>query len=141
MSTPIEPLRLIPLGGLGEVGMNCLALECQGQVLIVDCGTNFPSDDYGVDVVHPRFDWLVAHQEQIAALVLTHGHEDHIGALPYLLKACGTAKFPVLGPAHALRLAERRLNDHDMEVESERLSLLPLKRTTHVGCFALSSNT
>jgi ribonuclease J len=134
-----EALHVIPLGGLGEVGMNCLAIECQGHILIVDCGTNFPSDDYGIDVVHPRFDWLVANQSRIAALILTHGHEDHIGGLPYLMRACDLAKFPVLGPPHAVRLVERRLNDHGMELEMERVSVLPLGKKHRTECFEVSS--
>lgn len=139
MNPPTEALRIIPLGGLGEVGMNCLVLDCQGQLLIVDCGTNFPSDDYGVDIIHPRFDWLVANQSRIAGVVLTHGHEDHIGALPYLFKACSASRFPVWGPAHALRLVERRLNDHLMESERERLTLLSLGRRQLLGCFEVAS--
>lgn len=119
--------------------MNCLVLDCQGHLLIVDCGTNFPSDDYGVDIIHPRFDWLAANQERIAGVVLTHGHEDHIGALPYLLRSCSASKFPIWGPAHALRLAERRLNDHLLESERERLSLLPLGRKQLLGCFQVES--
>lgn len=139
MNPPSDALRLIPLGGLGEVGMNCLALECQDQILIVDCGTNFPADDYGVDVVHPRFDWLVANQARISGVVLTHGHEDHIGGLPYLFKACAQATFPVWGPAHALCLVERRLTEHGMEDELGRLSLLPLGAQKQLGCFGLCS--
>lgn len=137
MTVLAEPLRVFPLGGLGEVGMNCLALECAGDVIVIDCGTSFPADDYGVDVVHPRFDWLVQRREQIRGVVLTHGHEDHIGALPYLLGACRPTPLTVHGPTHALRLVERRLNEHEMEDECSRLQVLRLGQPVSLGCFTV----
>lgn len=139
MSVTAEPLRIHPLGGLGEVGMNCLALECAGDVIVVDCGTSFPADDYGVDVVHPRFDWLIHHREQIRAIVLTHGHEDHIGAIPYLLSACAPAQLRIVGPQHALRLVERRLIEHEMDEALERLEVLRLGDAISLGSFAVRS--
>lgn len=137
MTVATEPLRVFPLGGLGEVGMNCLALECAGDIIVVDCGTSFPADDYGIDVVHPRFDWLVQHREQIRGVVITHGHEDHIGALPYLLGACAPTPLPVYGPTHALRLVERRLNEHEMEEECSRLNVIRLGQPVTLGCFTV----
>lgn len=89
--------------------MNCLALEQPGGILIVDCGSGFPSDDLGVDVIHPDFTWLEQRADRVCGVVLTHGHEDHIGALPYLL---ADLDVPVWGPPHALALARRRLDDH-----------------------------
>jgi ribonuclease J len=80
-------LKIIPLGGLGEIGLNMMALECQGRLLIIDCGLMFPEDFMlGVDVVIPDFSFLDGRSEDIEALVLTHAHEDHIGAVPYLLR-------------------------------------------------------
>lgn len=89
--------------------MNCFALEWESEILIVDCGTTFPKRDCGVDVIHPDFSWLLARASRVRGVFVTHGHEDHIGALPYLLRDLNV---PVWGPSHALRLAEMRLAEH-----------------------------
>ncbi len=104
-------LRLLPLGGLGEIGMNCLAVEHREGILVVDCGAGFPQDDWGIDVLHPDFSWLTERAERVVGVFLTHGHEDHIGGLPFLLEEL---KVPVWGPPHALGLAQRRLVDHGL---------------------------
>jgi ribonuclease J len=108
-TSPENLVRLIPLGGLGEIGMNCLVVEDQGRSLIVDCGAAFPEDDLGVDIIHPDFDYVLQHREQLSGVFLTHGHEDHIGALPYLL---AELEIPVWGPPHALGMARKRLLEH-----------------------------
>lgn len=105
-----DSIRLVPLGGLGQVGMNCLCIEQEEGILVVDCGVSFGGDDAGVDVYHPEFSWLLERAERVSAVFLTHGHEDHIGALPFLLREIDV---PVYGPPHALGLAERRLSEHD----------------------------
>lgn len=115
-------LRIVPLGGLGEVGMNCLALEQADGVLLVDCGVTFPNTDLGIDVYHPRFDYVLAHRDRIRGVVLTHGHEDHIGGLPYLLRRVDA---PVWGPPHALELVRQRLDEHGFD--RDRLRLLPTR--------------
>ncbi len=102
-------VRVIPLGGLGEIGMNCFALEQEDGILVVDCGAAFADDDVGIDVWHPDFSWLLAQRERISGIFLTHGHEDHVGALPYLLSDLDV---PVWGPPHALGIAKRRLLEH-----------------------------
>jgi ribonuclease J len=102
-------VRLIPLGGLGEIGMNCLVIEDQGRSVIVDCGAAFPEDDLGVDIIHPDFDYLLQNRDRLSGVFLTHGHEDHIGALPYLLSEL---EVPVWGPPHALGMAKKRLLEH-----------------------------
>ncbi len=80
-------LKIIPLGGLGEVGKNMMAVECDGQILVIDCGVMFPENDMlGIDLVIPDFRYLIDKKEQVKAILITHGHEDHIGALPYLLR-------------------------------------------------------
>lgn len=101
-------LRVIPLGGLGEVGMNCLALEQDDGLMIVDCGVTFPEDDRGIDVLYPSFEYLESRVNKLCGVFLTHGHEDHIGALPYLLSRFPV---PVWGPAHALTMARRRVRE------------------------------
>jgi ribonuclease J len=105
----MAPLRIIPLGGLGEIGMNCLALEQGGEVLIVDCGVAFDDRGLGIDVVHPDFEALSSYRP--VGLFLTHGHEDHIGAIPYLLKRFD---MPVFGPRYALGLVRERIREHEV---------------------------
>ena len=89
--------------------MNCLVIEDQGGSVIVDCGAAFPEDDLGVDVIHPDFDYVLENKDRLRGIFLTHGHEDHIGALPYLLSEL---EVPVWGPPHALGMARKRLLEH-----------------------------
>src|SRR5579859_5499878 len=103
-------LKLLPLGGLGEIGMNCLALEQRGEILLVDCGVTFDHRGLGVDVVHPDFSALETYRDRIAGLFVTHGHEDHIGAIPYLLDRFS---IPVWAPGHALSLIRARLAERE----------------------------
>jgi ribonuclease J len=105
-----QSVRIVPLGGLGEIGLNCLAIEQDDGIMVVDCGAGFPEDDLGVDVLHPDFSWLIARRSEISGVFLTHGHEDHVGGLPYLLAELDV---PVYGPPHALGVARRRLVEHD----------------------------
>lgn len=109
-----DSIRLVPLGGLGEIGMNCLAIEQQDGILVVDCGTGFPHYDLGVDVLHPDFSWLSERAAHVRGVFVTHGHEDHIGGLPYLLSKLDV---PVFGPQHALGLVRERLADHDFAAQ------------------------
>lgn len=102
---------MLPLGGLGEVGMNCMAIEQRGEVLVVDCGVTFDDRGIGVDVVHPDFSPLASFGDRIAGVVITHGHEDHIGALPYFLKRHDV---PVWGPKYALGLVRERVDEHEI---------------------------
>jgi ribonuclease J len=88
--------------------MNCLALEQDDGILIIDCGIGFPSDDHGVEILHPDFEYLLQRRNRVCGVFLTHGHEDHVGALPYLLSALNV---PVWGPAHALKLGQRRVRE------------------------------
>src|SRR6266513_6377820 len=76
-------LRIVALGGLGEVGMNCLVIEAERRLLVIDCGVTFPDHEPGIELIHPDFGYLKKRAADVEAIVLTHGHEDHIGALPY----------------------------------------------------------
>src|SRR5689334_7763284 len=124
-------IRVFPLGGLGEVGMNCLALEQRGEVLLVDCGVTFDDRGIGVDVVHPDFSPLDAYRGRIAGVFLTHGHEDHIGALPYLLRRFDV---PVWGPPYALGLVSERLGEHEVLAHARLFETTP-RRPFDVGSF------
>lgn len=136
MSRPLGPsaIRIVPLGGLGEIGMNCLAIEQEDGILVVDCGTSFPHDDVGVDVVHPDFGWLAAHADRVKGVFLTHGHEDHIGAIPYL---ADELKVPIWGPPHAIALVKRRLAEHGFGDGDVRLIEARPHHQYSVGSFSV----
>jgi ribonuclease J len=104
-----EPVRLTFLGGLGEIGRNCACLEVGGRILIMDCGLMFPDLDMpGVDLVLPDFTWLRDNADRVEGCVLTHGHEDHVGGLSFLLR---DLSFPVYGSALTLGLARNRIEE------------------------------
>lgn len=146
-------LEIIPLGGIGEFGMNCMAVRYEDDMLLIDAGMGFPEETaYGVDVSVPDFDFLEPYRDKFTALVLTHGHEDHLGALPYLLKKFNV---PVYASHFTVGLAERKLEDHDMmrDVLIHRVSprqtielgpfTVEFIRASHslVDCFSLAIKT
>ena len=106
-----DTLRIIPLGGLGDVGRNMASLEINGKIVLIDCGVLFPSDDHpGVDLILPGIDAVRDRIDDIVGLFLTHGHEDHIGAVPYLLKI--RSDIPIFGTRLTLALVRERLREH-----------------------------
>ncbi|MEX5297119.1 ribonuclease J, partial [Kocuria sp. CPCC 205268] len=106
-----DVLRVVPLGGLGEVGRNMTVFEINGQLLVVDCGVLFPEETQpGVDLILPDLNHIVDRLDDVVAVVLTHGHEDHIGAVPYLLKR--RPDIPVIGSRLTLALIEAKLQEH-----------------------------
>ena len=107
---PKNGVRIVALGGLGEVGRNMTVLEYDGKLLVVDCGVLFPEDHPGVDLILPDFDYLRDRLDDIQAIVLTHGHEDHIGAVPYLLRL--KPDIPLIGSTLTLALIEAKLKEH-----------------------------
>ncbi|HSP60496.1 MAG TPA: ribonuclease J, partial [Ornithinimicrobium sp.] len=110
-SLPRNGLRVVPLGGLGEVGRNMTVLEHRGKLLVIDCGVLFPEEHQpGVDVILPDFSMLRDRLQDIVGIVLTHGHEDHIGAVPYLLKERND--IPVIGSRLTLAFIEDKLKEH-----------------------------
>jgi ribonuclease J len=146
-------LELIPLGGVGEFGMNCMAVRYDDEMIVIDAGMGFPEESvYGVDVSVPDFDFLEEYRENITAIILTHGHEDHLGALPYILKKFNV---PVYASHFTVGLAERKLEEHDLlgdvlihRVEPRQVvELGPFKiefiRASHslVDCFSLAIRT
>src|SRR6185312_8764074 len=126
-------LQVIPLGGLGEFGMNMTAIRYGEDIIVVDCGMMFPDAELlGVDLVMPDLTFLKENQSQVRALILTHGHEDHIGAVPYLLTEID---IPVYGTAFTLALVERRLEEYD--IGQPRLIRVKPKQAIGVGPFQI----
>ena len=108
-----DSLKIYPIGGLNEIGKNMTVLEYKEQLLIIDCGMSFPENDmYGIDIVIPDFSYLVENSKKIAGLILTHGHEDHIGGIPYLLKH---VNIPVFGTPITLGLVDNKLKEHGIK--------------------------
>ncbi len=127
---PPHGLRVVPLGGLGEIGRNMTVFEHAGRLLIVDCGVLFPDEHQpGVDVIIPDFTWIRDRLDKVDAIVLTHGHEDHIGGVPYLLRE--RPDIPVVGSRLTLALIEAKLTEHRIKprtievVEGDRRKLGP----------------
>ncbi|MDR1892341.1 MAG: ribonuclease J [Oscillospiraceae bacterium] len=126
------PLRVIPLGGLDEIGKNITVYEYENDIVIVDCGMSFPDEDMpGVDIVIPDVSYLVKHKEKIRGLLLTHGHEDHIGAIPYLLKEINV---PLYGTGLTLGLVEGKLKEHRLAA-SAKLNVIKPGDMVTLGCF------
>ena len=128
------PLRVIPLGGLGELGMNMMILELPGSAIVIDCGMMFPDASVmGVDAVVPDMSYLREIRDKVAAIFLTHGHEDHIGALPFLLEI---ANVPVYGMKLTLGFVEDKLEEFDMRSSAD-LRLMEPRRPITAGEFVV----
>jgi ribonuclease J len=122
-------LRVIPLGGLDEIGKNMTVFEYGNDMIVVDAGIMFPDDDHpGVDLILPDFSYIVKRKEKLRGIVITHGHEDHTGALPYLLKELGP-QVPVLGTKLTLGLIKGKLEEHKLK----KVKLREIKAGSHVS--------
>lgn len=127
-------LRIIPLGGLGEVGKNITVIEYADDIIIVDCGLGFPDDDMpGVDIVIPDFSYLESRRDRIRGVVLTHGHEDHIGGIPYLLRSLNV---PVYGTRLTLKIIENKLKEVSLPYAA-CLHCVEAGDTVRLGCFSV----
>src|SRR6266567_672863 len=127
-------LQIIPLGGLGEFGMNITAFRYADDVIIVDCGMMFPDAELlGVDLVMPDLTYLIENKQHVRAVILTHGHEDHIGAVPYFLTEIDV---PVYGTAFTLALVDRRLEEYALQREP-RFIKVKAKQTLEIGPFKI----
>jgi ribonuclease J len=116
-------LKIIPLGGLGEIGLNMMVIEYDQHIIVIDAGLMFP-DDYmpGIDMVIPDFSYLTLNREKVRAVILTHGHEDHIGAVPFLLKELNV---PVYGTNFTIELVRARLSEYELPEKAELNKVLP----------------
>ena len=129
-----ESVKIIPLGGLEQIGMNITAFETEKSIIVVDCGLAFPGDDMlGVDLVIPDFTYVEANRDKVRGIVLTHGHEDHIGGLAYLLKKINV---PVYGTKLTLGLVKGKLEEHGL-ANSVKLCEVQPRRTVKMGCMGV----
>ncbi len=125
-------LKVIPLGGLEQIGMNITVFEYEEDIIVVDCGIAFPEDEMlGIDLVIPDVEYLKMNQHKVRGIVLTHGHEDHIGALPYVLKQLNV---PVYGTRLTIGLVENKLREHKILNDVDRTVITPGQKIK-LGCF------
>jgi len=123
MKTERAKIKIIPLGGINEIGKNITAIEYKEDIIVIDCGLKFPDDDmFGIDIVIPDISYLIKNSEKIKGIFLTHGHEDHIGALPYVLKQLNV---PVYGTKLTLGIVETKLKEHGLLASTELIRVKP----------------
>ena len=134
MKTNENSVRVIPLGGLERIGVNITAIEYKDQIIVIDCGLGFPEDDmFGIDLVIPDVTYLEEHKDKVLGFMITHGHEDHIGALPYILKKINV---PVFATTLTQGLIENKLKEHELLDVVERHTV-HFGDVVRVGCFAV----
>ena len=129
----IDKLKVIPLGGLNEIGKNMTVIEYKDDIIVVDCGMTFPDEEMlGVDIVIPDISYLEKNKEKIRGIVITHGHEDHIGAIPYVLKKLDV---PVYGTKLTMGLLENKILEHKLSLKS--LHTVDYKKSIKLGAFSV----
>ena len=129
-----QKIKIIPLGGLGEIGKNMTAFECGSDIIVVDCGLGFPDEQmYGIDIVIPDIAYLKANASRIKGIILTHGHEDHIGAIPYVMKALDV---PIYATPLTAALVELKLEEHDL-LYNTQIFTKKSGDSFRLGCFTI----
>ena len=127
-------VKIMPLGGLEQIGLNITAIECDDSIIVIDCGLAFPSDDMlGIDLCIPDTTYLKQNLEKVKGFVITHGHEDHIGALPYVLQEINV---PVYGTKLTMALIENKLKEHNL-VKSTKRKVVKHGQSINLGCFRI----
>ena len=127
-------LKVIPLGGLEQIGMNITAFEYEDSIVVVDCGLSFPADDMlGIDLVIPDISYLLENKDKVKGFVFTHGHEDHIGALPYILKQMNV---PLYATRLTMALIENKLKEHNL-VNQVKRKVVKFGQNINLGCFRI----
>ena len=127
-------LKVIPLGGLEQIGMNITAFEYEDSIVVVDCGLCFPADDMlGIDLVIPDISYLLENKDKVKGIVFTHGHEDHIGALPYILKQINV---PLYATRLTMALIENKLKEHNLTNQVKR-KVVKFGQSINLGCFRI----
>lgn len=130
----LDKLKIIPLGGLEQIGMNITAFEYEDSIIVVDCGLSFPADDMlGIDLVIPDVTYLKENIEKVKGFVITHGHEDHIGALPYVLKEVNV---PVYATKLTVGIIENKLKEHNL-LRSTKRKVIKYGQSINLGCFRI----
>ncbi len=130
-----DKLKLIPLGGLGEFGMNCMVLRWQDDIIVIDAGLMFPEEELlGVDIVVPDISYLTENRDKVRGILLTHGHEDHIGGLPWILSELNV---PVYGTEFTLAYVEGKLEEHELLDDADLIEMVPGERIT-LGPFSVT---
>ena len=130
----VSNLKVIPLGGLEQIGMNITAFEYEDSIVVVDCGLCFPADDMlGIDLVIPDISYLLENKDKVKGIVFTHGHEDHIGALPYILKQINV---PLYATRLTMALIENKLKEHNLTNQIKR-KVVKFGQNINLGCFRI----
>ncbi len=134
MNKDLQSVKIIPLGGLEQIGMNITAFECGNDIIIVDCGLAFPDDDMlGIDLVIPDITYLQENRSRIRGLLVTHGHEDHIGAIPYVEQQL---QIPIYATKLTMGLIEYKLSEHGL-LDSVRRKVVSYGQSVNLGCFRI----
>ena len=130
----VSSLKVIPLGGLEQIGMNITAIEYDDRIVVVDCGLSFPEEDMlGIDLVIPDVTYLKDNLDKVKGFVITHGHEDHIGALPYVLKEINV---PIYATKLTMGIIEGKLSEHDLLSVVKR-KVVKFGQSIHLGDFRI----
>src|SRR5437773_3192502 len=129
-----QTLEVVALGGLGEFGMHMMAFRCSGTIIVVDAGIMFPDEELlGVDIIVPDITYLLENKSEVKAIFLTHGHEDHIGALPFIVPYLNV---PIYGSTFTLALVKNKLEQHGLLQEAQ-LHTITAKLPIEIGCFSV----